>query len=118
LITATSRFQVAIKGCGFDVQPIHADKIQHPSGSGFDKDQVPALVAPNNFRKVKLHETISPESHCPKWKKLSSASSTGIILLVVAFALATPSIKSVNPSAEKTTLNRLMHHAPPEHTRR
>jgi hypothetical protein len=68
-------FQVAIKGCGFDVQPIHADKIQHPSGSGFDKDQVPALVAPNNFRKVKLHETISPESHCPKWKKLSSASS-------------------------------------------
>jgi hypothetical protein len=50
-------------------------------------------------------------------KTLLGIICSGIILLVVAFALA-PSIKSVNPSAEKTTLNRLMHHAPPEHTRR
>jgi len=50
-------------------------------------------------------------------KTLLGIICSGIILLVVAFALATPSVKS-NPSAEKTTLNRLMHHAPPEHTRR
>jgi hypothetical protein len=51
-------------------------------------------------------------------KTLLGIICSGIILLVVAFALATPSVKSVNPSAEETTLNRLMHHAPPEHTRR
>jgi hypothetical protein len=37
---------------------------------------------------------------------------SGLVLLVVAFALAMTGIKSVNPSAEETTLNRLIHPAP------
>jgi hypothetical protein len=36
---------------------------------------------------------------------------SGLVLLVVAFALATTGIKSVNSSAEQTTLNRLIHPA-------
>jgi hypothetical protein len=51
-------------------------------------------------------------------KTLLGIICSGIMLLVVAFALATPSIKSANSSAEETILTRLMHHAPPEHTRR
>jgi hypothetical protein len=37
------------------------------------------------------------------------------MLLVTAFALATPSIKSVNVAREETTLTRLMHQSPPRH---
>jgi hypothetical protein len=36
----------------------------------------------------------------------------GLVLLVIAFGLATTGIKSVNPSAEETTLDRLIHPAP------
>jgi hypothetical protein len=72
-------FQVAIKWCSFDVQPIHAEKIQHPSGSGFDKDQAPAFVAPNYFSRPTRNK---PDIIC-----------SGIMLLVVGFALATPSTK-------------------------
>jgi hypothetical protein len=36
----------------------------------------------------------------------------GVMLLVIAFALATPSIKSVNIAPEETTLLRLVHLGP------
>jgi len=40
---------------------------------------------------------------------------SGIILLVIALGLATPSIKSVNPSSEdETVLMRLMHEPSPK----
>ena len=39
----------------------------------------------------------------------------GVMLLVTAFALATPSIKSVNVAPEETALMRLVHHAPLNH---
>jgi hypothetical protein len=39
----------------------------------------------------------------------------GVMLLVTAFALGTPSIKSADVAPEETTLLRLVHHAAPKH---
>jgi hypothetical protein len=49
-------------------------------------------------------------------KTLLAIICSGILLLVVAFSLAVPSIKSGNSSVEETTLKRLMHRPSPKHT--
>jgi hypothetical protein len=43
-----TRLRPGVAFPSFDVQPIHAGRIQHPRGSRLDKDQVPALLTPNS----------------------------------------------------------------------
>jgi hypothetical protein len=52
-------------------------------------------------------------------KVLLGIICSGILLLIIAFSLATPSIKSVDPSSgEETALTRLMHQGSPKRIHR
>jgi hypothetical protein len=73
------------------------------------------LVAPKKYFSLgsTVHETGSSESHCFQMEKvLLGTICSGVMLLVVSFALATPSI---NAAPEETVLTRLIHPAPAKH---